>query len=56
VRRFKDRVREITRRVRGRSIHMVIGELNRFLTGWRPYYQRGMSKALIAYFQMARLS
>jgi RNA-directed DNA polymerase len=48
VRRFKDRVREITRRVRGRNIHKVIGELNRFLAGWRPYYQRGMSKALIA--------
>jgi RNA-directed DNA polymerase len=48
VRRFKDRVREITRRVRGRNIHKVIGELNRFLIGWRPYYQRGMSKALIA--------
>jgi group II intron reverse transcriptase/maturase len=48
VRRFKDRVREITRRVRGRNIHTVIGEFNRFLTGWRSYYQRGMSKALIA--------
>jgi len=47
VKRFKERVREITRRVRGRNINTVIGKLNSFLRGWRPYYEFSMSKKLI---------
>ena len=47
VKRFKERVREITRRVRGRNINMVIEKLNSFLRGWRPYYEAGMSKKLV---------
>jgi RNA-directed DNA polymerase len=48
VRRFKERVREITRRVRGRSLNTVIAQSNDFLRGWRPYYERGMGQHLIA--------
>ena len=47
VKRFKDKVREITRRVRGRNINTVIGKLNSFLRGWRPYYEFSMGKKLI---------
>jgi RNA-directed DNA polymerase len=37
--RFKDRVREITRRNRGVSLSMVVNELNRYLLGWGAYYR-----------------
>ena len=47
VKRFKDKVREITRRVRGRNINTVIEKLNSFLRGWRPYYGFSMGKKLI---------
>ncbi len=45
--RFKTRVREITRRVRGRKIKTVIGVYNSSLRGWRPYYEVGMSRQLM---------
>jgi len=38
IKRFKERVREITARRRGRSLSYVIGELRRFMTGWWNYY------------------
>lgn len=47
VKRFKDKVREITRRVRGRNINTVIGKLNSLLRGWRSYYEFSMGKKLI---------
>jgi RNA-directed DNA polymerase len=47
VRNFKDRVREITRRVRGSNIHSVIEAFNSFLRGWRPYYEFSMGQKLI---------
>ena len=47
VKRFQEKVRDITRRVRGRNINMVIGNLNSFLRGWRPYYEFSMGKKLI---------
>ena len=47
VKRFKEKVRDITRRVRGRNINTVIGTLNSFLRGWRPYYEFSMGKKLI---------
>jgi len=47
VRRFNNRVCEITRRVRGRNILSVIEALNSFLRGWRPYYEFSMGKKLI---------
>jgi len=36
--RFKNRVRELTRRKRGRKLSDVVQELNLFLTGWRGYF------------------
>lgn len=38
IKRFKERVREITARSRGRSIAQVIAELNQYLQGWWNYY------------------
>jgi RNA-directed DNA polymerase len=36
--RFVERVRELTRRTRGRSLSCVIEDLARYLTGWRGYF------------------
>lgn len=36
--RFKERIREITRRQRGRALNEVIEDLNRYLDGWRGYF------------------
>ncbi len=38
VRRFKERVREITRRNRGVSMKCMVGELSVFLRGWGAYF------------------
>lgn len=38
IERFKDRVREITSRKRGRSIEQILHELKVFTTGWLGYY------------------
>jgi RNA-directed DNA polymerase len=38
IKRFKQRVREITARRRGRSLSQVIDELNQFISGWWNYY------------------
>jgi len=46
VARFKDCVREITRRIRRVSLHVVIRELNQYIRGWMPYYKIGISQAL----------
>jgi RNA-directed DNA polymerase len=37
--RFKDRVREITRRSRGRSFLQIMGDLMEYLRGWMGYYR-----------------
>jgi RNA-directed DNA polymerase len=36
--RFKARVRELTRRTRGRSLAQIVKELSVYLTGWRGYF------------------
>ena len=36
---MKERVREITRRTRGRSMKSVFEELRRYLPGWRQYFK-----------------
>jgi RNA-directed DNA polymerase len=36
--RFKERVRELTRRTRGGSLWQMIGKLASYLTGWRAYF------------------
>jgi len=37
--RFKDRIRQLTRRVRGRSLDTVIAELRSYITGWKAYFR-----------------
>ena len=39
IKRFKDRVRELTDRNCGRSIHRIIFDLNQYLRGWWNYYR-----------------
>ena len=46
VARFKERVREITRRIRRVNLHVVIADLNQFIRGWLPCYGRGLSQHL----------
>ena len=38
IKRFKERVRKITARRRGRSLSQVIGELKVYMNGWWNYY------------------
>ena len=38
LRRFRDRVREVTRRNRGVSMKCMVEELSAFLRGWRAYF------------------
>ena len=38
IARFKQRVRELTRRTRGVSVETMIQQLNRYLIGWRGYF------------------
>lgn len=40
LRRFKERVRGITWRTRGRRIERIAGELRRYLLGWQAYFGR----------------
>ena len=42
--RFKQRVREITKRSRGRALRMICRELRQFLTGWYHYYKLNWAK------------
>ena len=46
LRRFRDRVREMTARARGRKLLTVIGELNGYLRGWAGYFQPGLGTTL----------
>ena len=39
IKRFKDKVRELTRRKRGRSLWQVIQELNQYFRGWWNYFR-----------------
>src|SRR4029453_18605846 len=38
VARFKQRVRELTRRTRGVKLETMVAQLSRYLTGWRGYF------------------
>jgi group II intron reverse transcriptase/maturase len=38
IKRFRDRIREITSRKRGRSITQILRELKLYTTGWLAYY------------------
>ena len=37
--RFKDRIRDITRRTRGRSMRQVVDDLRIYVPGWRAYFK-----------------
>jgi RNA-directed DNA polymerase len=39
IARFKQRVRELTRRTRGLKVETMIAQLSRYLTGWRGYFR-----------------
>ena len=36
--RFRERVRELTRRTRGVSLEQMVAQLSKYVTGWRGYY------------------
>jgi len=38
LKRFKSRVRHITRRNKGRSLEVVVNNLNKYLNGWKSYF------------------
>jgi RNA-directed DNA polymerase len=38
IRRFKERVRELTRRTRGRRFTAIMGEVREYLLGWANYF------------------
>jgi RNA-directed DNA polymerase len=38
IARFKQRVRELTRRTRGVRVETMVAQLGRYLTGWRGYF------------------
>jgi RNA-directed DNA polymerase len=44
IKRFRERIREITSRTRGRSIAGIAAELGRYLRGWKAYF--GFAEAL----------
>jgi len=38
IKRFKNSIREITRRVRGRRIETIVKELRQYMIGWQAYF------------------
>jgi RNA-directed DNA polymerase len=38
ITRFKERVREATKRTRGAGLEKIVGDLSRYLVGWRGYF------------------
>ena len=38
IKRFKNRIREITCRIRGRRIEVIVKELRRYMLGWQAYF------------------
>jgi group II intron reverse transcriptase/maturase len=46
LQRFREKIREITARKRGRSIWQIVQELNEYLRGWIGYYREAISKTL----------
>ena len=45
--RFKDRIRELTGRSCGRSIHQVIFKLNEYVRGWWNYYRHAETRGFV---------
>lgn len=46
LKRMKDRVRNLTKRNRGRKLEQVVSELNTYLPGWLSYFRLVESKSL----------
>ncbi len=46
VKRFKQKVKEISRRIRGICIDKVVSDLNKYLRGWSGYYRFAQTKSL----------
>lgn len=44
VKRFKDKIREITKRNSGKKMEAIITELNKYLRGWMNYYRLASCK------------
>ena len=44
IKKYKDRIREITSRKRGRSVPQVIAEINQYQRGWWTYYSIAESR------------
>lgn len=47
LKRFKNRVREVTSRSRGKSLKQVIDELNRYVLGWWGYFRLTEAKSFL---------
>ena len=47
MKRFKDKVRELTSRKRGKSLRQVIQELNRYIRGWWNYFRLVEAKSFL---------
>lgn len=50
LRKFKDRVKEITRRNKGRSMCSRLVELRRYFQGWIGYFRYGLTRTQLKYF------
>jgi len=46
LQRFREKLRALTARERGRSIGQIIGEINSYVRGWWAYFRIGGSKTL----------
>jgi hypothetical protein len=47
MKRFKDKVRELTSRKRGKSLWQVIQELNQYFRGWWNYFRLTEAKSFL---------
>jgi RNA-directed DNA polymerase len=45
--RFRDRVRELTRRTEGVSFPVMVGRLNEYLRGWGEYFKRVQASGVL---------
>ena len=46
--RLKDRLRQLTRRTRGRSLEQVVKELRGYLLGWKAYFHLAQTRSVLA--------